>query len=34
MSVTIGEVYRRIDELAPFALQEEWDNAGLLAGSA
>lgn len=34
MSVTIGEVYRRIDEFAPFALQEEWDNAGMLAGSA
>ena len=34
MSVTIGEVYRRIDEFAPFALQDEWDNAGLLAGSA
>ena len=34
MSVTIGEVYRRIDEFAPFALQNEWDNAGLLAGSA
>ena len=33
MSVTIGEVYRRIDEFAPFALQEEWDNAGMLAGS-
>ena len=33
MSVTIGEVYRRIDEFAPFALQEEWDNAGILAGS-
>ena len=32
MSVTIGEVYRRIDEFAPFALQEEWDNAGILAG--
>lgn len=34
MSVTIGEVYRRIDEFAPFALQEEWDNSGILAGSA
>ncbi len=32
MSVSIGEVYRRIDEFAPFALQEEWDNAGLLVG--
>lgn len=34
MSVTIGEVYRRMDEIAPFALQEEWDNAGLLVGSS
>lgn len=34
MPVTIGDVYRRIDEIAPFSLQEEWDNAGLLIGSA
>lgn len=33
MPVTIGDVYRRIDEIAPFSLQEEWDNAGLLIGS-
>ena len=33
MPVTLGEVYKRIDEIAPFALQEEWDNAGLLIGS-
>lgn len=32
MHVTIGDIYRRIDEIAPFELQEEWDNAGLLAG--
>ena len=33
MSVTIADIYRRIDEFAPFELQEDWDNAGLLAGS-
>lgn len=34
MLVTLKDVYDRIDELAPFSLQEEWDNAGILAGSA
>lgn len=34
MSVTVGEVYRAIDAFAPFALAEEWDNVGILAGSA
>lgn len=34
MPVTVGDVYRRIDEIAPFSLQEDWDNAGLLIGSA
>lgn len=33
MSVTAGEIYERINLLAPFALKEPWDNAGLLAGS-
>lgn len=33
MHVTIGDIYRRINEIAPFELQEEWDNAGILAGS-
>ena len=33
MSVTVGDVYRAIDAFAPFALAEEWDNAGILAGS-
>ena len=34
MSVTVGEIYARINEIAPFDTQAEWDNAGLLAGSA
>lgn len=34
MSVTVGEISRAIDEFAPFALAEEWDNVGILAGSA
>ena len=34
MSVTVGEVYRAIDAFAPFAVAEEWDNVGILAGSA
>ena len=33
MPVTVEEVYRSVDALAPFVLAEEWDNAGLLAGS-
>ena len=32
MPVTVGDVYRAIDAFAPFALAEEWDNAGILAG--
>ena len=32
MPVTVGEVWRAIDAFAPFALAEEWDNVGLLAG--
>ena len=34
MSVTVGEIYAKINEIAPFETQAEWDNAGLLAGSA
>lgn len=34
MSVTVGEVGRAINEFAPFELAEEWDNIGILAGSA
>ena len=34
MPVTVGDVYRAIDSFAPFQLAEEWDNAGILAGSA
>ena len=33
MSVTIGDVLRLVDGIAPFCLSEEWDNTGLLAGS-
>ena len=33
MPVTVRDVYRAIDAFAPFALAEEWDNAGILAGS-
>ena len=33
MAVTVGDVYRAIDTFAPFALAEEWDNVGILAGS-
>jgi dinuclear metal center YbgI/SA1388 family protein len=28
----IAEVYRHLDELSPFELQESWDNSGLLVG--
>lgn len=34
MPLTVGDVYRAIDRIAPFELAEEWDNAGILAGSA
>ena len=33
MPVTVGDVYRAINAIAPFELAEEWDNAGILAGS-
>lgn len=29
---TVQDIYRLIDEKAPFTMQEEWDNSGLLAG--
>lgn len=34
MSVTIKQVYDWIDSVAPFEGAEEWDNVGILAGSA
>ena len=34
MSVTVGEISCAINEFAPFELAEEWDNIGILAGSA
>ena len=33
MSLTVGRVYDAINAFAPFDTAEEWDNAGLLAGS-
>ena len=30
--MTIAEIYRHLDELSPFELQESWDNSGLLVG--
>ncbi len=29
----IEEIYKKLDEISPFELQEKWDNAGLLVGS-
>ena len=29
----IGEIYKILDEISPFASQEKWDNSGLLVGS-
>ena len=31
--VTVGDVYRLIDDFAPFSTQDKFDNAGLLVGS-
>ena len=31
---TAGELYDVIDRIAPFSTQCEWDNSGLLVGSA
>ena len=33
MSVKAGQILALLDNIAPFALAEEWDNVGLLAGS-
>lgn len=30
---TVSDIYKYIDELAPFRIQDKWDNAGLLVGS-
>lgn len=30
--MTVREIYTYLDELSPFALQEKWDNSGLLVG--
>lgn len=30
--MTIAEIYRYLDALSPFELQESWDNSGLLVG--
>ncbi|MFH0710418.1 MAG: Nif3-like dinuclear metal center hexameric protein [Pseudomonadota bacterium] len=30
--MTVREIYTFLDELSPFALQESWDNSGLLVG--
>ena len=34
MSMKVQEIYDIIDQIAPFELAEEWDNVGILAGSA
>ncbi len=31
--MNVGEILNYINEIAPFAYAEEWDNAGLMAGS-
>jgi dinuclear metal center YbgI/SA1388 family protein len=31
--MTTAELYRALDELSPFELQESWDNSGLLVGA-
>ena len=33
MMITVGEILRAIEEVAPLSLQESYDNAGLLTGS-
>lgn len=30
--MTVNEIYRYLDEIAPFSAQEKWDNSGLLVG--
>lgn len=32
--ITAGDVYKAIDEFAPFSTQEKWDNSGLLVGDS
>ena len=34
MNMKVQEIYDIIDQIAPFELAEEWDNVGILAGSA
>ena len=34
MTNTVIEVYEYLDSIAPFELQESYDNAGLLVGNA
>ncbi|XPV54876.1 MAG: Nif3-like dinuclear metal center hexameric protein [Halarcobacter ebronensis] len=29
----ILDIYNILDEISPFALQEKWDNSGLLVGN-
>ena len=29
---TVQDIYRFIDQIAPFAIQESWDNSGMLVG--
>ncbi|WP_345975264.1 Nif3-like dinuclear metal center hexameric protein [Sulfurimonas sp. HSL3-7] len=31
--MTVGEIYKVLDALSPFALQASWDNSGLIVGS-
>ena len=31
--MTVNDIYRVIDQIAPFSTQEKWDNSGLLIGS-
>ncbi len=32
--ITVGDVYKEINSIAPFCTQEKWDNSGLLVGDA
>lgn len=31
--MTVGDIYKAIDKLAPFSTQLEWDNSGLIVGN-
>ena len=33
MAVTIKDIIKCLDEIAPFAIAESWDNVGLLVGN-